>query len=83
MRDRVRWYAERVPSDQGLPDGLALAAQRALAEVSRHEGDRSAALDLLAADALITLALLAQAQGDPANLHSFAARLLRTELPRP
>jgi hypothetical protein len=45
--------------------------------VARHPGDRSAALDLLAADALITLALLAQAERDPASLHQFASSLVR------
>jgi hypothetical protein len=42
-----------------------------------HAGDRSVALDLLAADALVTLALLAQAQRNPAGLASFAAEVLR------
>lgn len=40
-------------------------------------GDRSVALDLLAADALVTLALLAQAQQAPERLGTFAAALLR------
>lgn len=40
-------------------------------------GDRSVALDLLAADALVTLALLAQAQQAPERLGTFAAGLLR------
>lgn len=35
------------------------------------------ALDLLAADALITLALVAQAEQDPAGLRALAADLLR------
>jgi len=39
-------------------------------------GDRSVALDLLAADALVTLALKAQAAHDPASLDRFAGELL-------
>jgi hypothetical protein len=35
------------------------------------------ALDLLAADALVTLALLAQAQHDPGGLREFATAVLR------
>jgi hypothetical protein len=42
-----------------------------------REGDRSVALDLLAADALVTLALLAQAQQAPGRLGGFAAAVLR------
>jgi hypothetical protein len=42
-----------------------------------HPGDRSVALDLLAADALITLALLAQAQTAPEQLEEFAISVLR------
>jgi hypothetical protein len=47
-----------------------------LARVIQHPGDRSIALDLLAADGLITLALLAQAELDPEHLEAFAAGLL-------
>ncbi len=39
------------------------------------------ALDLLAADALVTLALLAQAQREPAGLGAFAAAVLRDVSP--
>ena len=38
--------------------------------------ERSAALDLLTADALLTLALLAQAETAPAELERFAAALV-------
>jgi hypothetical protein len=47
--------------------------------VEEHPGDRSVALDLLAADALITLALLAQAEADPGDLGPFAEQLLAAE----
>ncbi|MDF3054080.1 MAG: hypothetical protein K0S19_2185 [Geminicoccaceae bacterium] len=57
---------------------LAAAGQSALEKVLSHSGDRSAALDLLAADALITLALQAQAQDDPAGLEEFATAVLHT-----
>lgn len=56
---------------------LAAAGRRALEEVVAHPGDRSVALDLLAADALITLALLAEAQRRPERLGEFAAGLIR------
>jgi hypothetical protein len=52
-----------------------------LAVVLSHPGDRSVALDLLAADALITLALLAQAQAAPDRLEEFAIAVLRTSGP--
>jgi hypothetical protein len=59
-----------------LPGALADAGSQALAHVVEHPGDRSVALDLLAADGLITLALLAQAESDPGRLREFAASLL-------
>ena len=52
-------------------------ARRVLA----HPGDRSVALDLLAADALITLALLAQADRPPGELAAFATSLLQADRP--
>ena len=63
----------------GLAERLADAARQALGAVALHPGDRSAALDLLAADALITLALLKQAQDNAGGLHAFATRLLEAE----
>jgi hypothetical protein len=67
-----------LPAD-GTEPALALAAagRRALERVVAHPGDRSVALDLLAADALITLALLAESQHRPERLGRFAAGLLR------
>jgi hypothetical protein len=53
----------------------------ALARVVTHPGDRSAALDLLAADALITLALQAQAEDAPERLEEFAISVLGTARP--
>jgi hypothetical protein len=63
------------------PEALAASGRRALDRVLEHEGDRSVALDLLAADALVTLALLAQAQRAPDRLGAFASALLRDPPP--
>lgn len=60
-----------------VPERLAFAGRRALESVCKHPGDRTVALDLLAADALITMALLAQAELDPTQLGDFAERLQR------
>ena len=58
-----------------IPERLAYAGRRALMNVCAHPGDRSVALDLLAADALITMALLAQAELDPTELGDFTQAL--------
>lgn len=63
-----------------IPERLAYAGRRALENVCKHPGDRTVALDLLAADALITMALQAQAELDPANLADFATRLQRAAI---
>jgi hypothetical protein len=72
---RVHEYA-RTATGTTLAETLAAAAQAALAHVLSHPGDRSVALDLLAADALITLALLAQAENAPQDLERFAGSVL-------
>ena len=77
LRTRVREYALATSGDS-LSALLASAGQAALDRVLSHSGDRSAALDLLAADALITLALLAQAEEAPERLEEFATAVLRT-----
>jgi hypothetical protein len=77
LRERVLAHGAETPETGELPDRLALAAERLLAIVEAHPGDRSIALELLAADALITLALLAQAETAPDRLGRFAAELLR------
>ena len=76
LRDRVRRYVTAAGGST-LPSSLSAAAQAALTRVLSHSGDRSVALDLLAADALITLALLAQAQTVPEDLEQFAISVLR------
>lgn len=73
LRERVRAHAALAGAS---PEALAAAGRRALAEVLAHAGDRRVALDLLAADGLITLALLAQAEQSPQHLRQFAASLL-------
>lgn len=79
LRDRVLEHAVAVGEGLPLPERLAFASERVLAIVEEHPGDRSVALDLLAADALITLTLLAQAEAAPAELGAFAERLLAAE----
>jgi len=79
LRRRVLEHAAAVTEGGSLAEYLSLAAERVLAIVEEHPGDRSIALDLLAADALITLALLAQAEAAPAELGAFAEALLAAE----
>jgi hypothetical protein len=80
LRVRAREYA--LAATGSTPsEALAAAGQSALDRVLAHPGDRSAALDLLAADALITLALLAQAQTAPERLEEFATSMLRMARP--
>jgi len=73
---RTRMFAAGV-SDPA-PDAIAAAGLRALEAAIRQAKQRGAALDLLAADALVTLALAAQAEHDPDQLEAFA-RALRLE----
>ena len=76
LRSRVLHYASEGDGED-RSEALAAAGRRALDRVVSHPGDRSVALDLLAADALITLALLAEAERRPERLGEFAAGLLR------
>jgi hypothetical protein len=80
LRERVGEYALAATASDRV-SSLAAAAQAALGRVLSHSGDRSAALDLLAADALITLALQAQAEDAPERLEEFAISVLRTARP--
>jgi hypothetical protein len=79
LRARVLEHSAAVPLEGTFAERLALAAEGVLAIVEEHPGDRTIALDLLAADALITLALLAQAEAAPAGLGGFAQALLAAE----
>jgi hypothetical protein len=61
------------------PATLAAAGRRALDQAVRSAPDRRAALDLLAADALVTLALAAAVETMPDRLAEFASALRRAE----
>jgi hypothetical protein len=62
-----------------LPEQLALAGVALLNHVVAHpDGGRELALDLLAADALVTYAFEAQAEADVDGLIALADRLERT-----
>jgi hypothetical protein len=76
LRDRVSHYVAAVPPGSSIAASLAQAGSTALSCALEQPNDRSAALDLLAADALVTLALLAQAEQGAAGLAAFATELL-------
>jgi hypothetical protein len=80
LRVRVLSYAGAGPGAASA-ESLAASGRRALDRVLARAGDRSVALDLLAADALVTLALLARAQQAPERLGDFAAALLQGASP--
>lgn len=72
LRARVaEWLAGRPEGDLGA-ETLLEAGRDALRATTGQPGGRSVALDLLAADALVTLALLFAAEHDPAGLEGFA-----------
>jgi len=77
LHGRVRGYLNSTPEGSTHAETLATAAAAALAAVMPQGRDRAAALDLLAADALVTLALLAQAETAPEGLGRFAEHLVR------
>ncbi|MEO5824730.1 MAG: hypothetical protein ABIR59_02500 [Gemmatimonadales bacterium] len=74
LRERADHFF-RHTGPNAMPRRLAIAANAALTTASGATS-RDAALDLLAADALITLALLAAGERDPASL-AVEARALR------
>ncbi len=73
--ERVLAWAALTDPGQPMPERLSSAGQAALEAVLHSGHDRSVALDLLAADALVTLAFLAQAEGDPGKLQACAHRV--------
>lgn len=75
LQARAAQYLDAAEPNQDLARNLAAAAMRALRATLEHPGGRDVALDLLAADALVTLALQAQATSDPVQLAEFAAEL--------
>lgn len=78
LRARSAHYLEPLRDAADPAEAMAGAATAALAAALARPGDRAVALDLLTADALVTLALKAQAAGDPARLGAFAATLRRS-----
>jgi hypothetical protein len=82
LRLRAAEWLDQAPPGPDPAARLAHAGDRALAgSLGRGEG-RAAALDLLAADALVTLALLARAETAPGALADFATALV-TRAARP
>ena len=77
LRTRMR----ELVAHEWSAEGLAAGAERGLARAVAEPGDRSVALDLLAADGLVTLALLHRAEHHPEQLRSFAEGLT-AEVPR-
>lgn len=76
LRERVEEYLREVPGEPELAWSLVCAGRAALDRAIAAPEARAAALDLLAADALVTLALLAQAETAPEDLAAFAGSLL-------
>ena len=64
---------DEVADDIAVPHALAAAARVCLVRALHDCDDRSAALPLLAADALMTFACEAAADGDGADIMEFAA----------
>jgi len=76
LRQQVLRDTAVITEADSLPQALAGAGWSALSRALAQPSDRSVALDLLTADALITLALLAQAEERPEDLGDFAERLV-------
>ena len=77
---RAHLEAELTDAELALPEHLADLGRRALARVvDQPASGRDLALELLAADALITYAFEAQAEADPAGLAPLAARVVESE----
>jgi len=74
---RVRALSYLDESDPLTAESLGAAGLRALRATLALVPDRRAALDLLAADALVTLALQVGAETDPAGLADLARALRR------
>jgi hypothetical protein len=70
LAQRTREYLARAGGTG--PEQLVAASELALEEAVALPRDRRSALDLLAADALVTLALAASVESDPAGFEAFA-----------
>jgi len=81
LRQRVRDHLASAPQGDDVATRLAEAGGIALRAALAQGRSRAAALDLLAADALVTLALQAQAESNPGELAAFARRLWRAGSP--
>lgn len=79
LRARSQRFFDAAPPGE-LVQRLATAGRAALGEATRDGAARAAALDLLAADTLITLALLRAVEDDPTTL-GVAASALRRQVP--
>lgn len=77
LRDRVAELAGAGQPRQGIAAALAEAGRATVERVITSHGGREQALNLLAADGLLTLSLLAQSETDPAGLGDWSATLLR------
>jgi hypothetical protein len=81
LRERVSALTGALRSRQDVAAALAEAGRETVERVIVSQGGREEALNLLAADGLVTLSLLAEAEADPAGLARWSAALLHL-LPR-
>lgn len=72
----ARRFLAQAAGEEAAAERLAEAGKLALVSGLAQGEARAAALDLLTADALITLALHAQSESAPGALDAFAARIL-------
>jgi hypothetical protein len=75
LQARAAAYVGAASEDPDPARTLARAARTALEAALTHGSDRAGALDLLAADLLVTLALATRAVRNPGRLAEFAAAL--------
>jgi hypothetical protein len=76
LRVSAAGYVARATAGGSVASSLTEAATLALHDVFDRDAPRDAALALLTADSLVTLALLAQAELDPAALDRFASGIV-------
>lgn len=76
LRDCAREALERARASGGDAECMGAAALERLGAVLESSGNRAAALDLLAADALLTHACESAAAEGPEALEVFARRLI-------
>lgn len=75
LRERIDQAVTQTTPHAPLPSYLASVGRQLLSRVAdRPEGGRELALDLLAADALVTYAFEAQAEADVTSLAALAER---------